>query len=312
MKKIVITGATSMLGLSLINECISRKTHVLAITRKNSQKRDALPSSEYVKIYECNLNEIRNADYDTYGFDAFYHFAWDVSVESGRETGRNEVSKQNANIDYTLDAIQLAHKLGCTRFIGAGSQAEYGRLSGIIIPTNRVDPDNAYGIAKYSAGKLSSILAGQLSMEFIWTRIFSIYGVNDSTSTMIMYCINCLLNGEKPILTPCEQLWDYLNCRDAAVALYLLGTKGKNQGIYNIGSGITQPLKRYVYAIRDSIDLSLPLGIGERSYSPQQVMYLCPDIENLKADTGFMPSISFEEGIRETVAWCREVQNENN
>jgi len=307
MKKVVITGATCMLGLSLIDECISKKNHVLAVIRGNTKRRGLLPKSEYVTVYECDLSELHSAEYDDFGFDAFYHFAWDTSIDNGRDNGRNIVDTQYANIGYALDAIRFAHKLGCRKFIGIGSQAEYGRVSGSITTNTKIAPENAYGISKYATGKLSSILAEQLGIGFIWTRIFAVYGIHDSLSTMIMYCIDSLLKGEKPVLTKCEQQWDYLNTRDAATALYLLGEKGNNMAVYNIGSGVTRPLSQYVYAIRDAIDPALPIGIGEREYAHKQVMHLCADIADLKADTGFEPSVSFEEGIKEIIRWRREV-----
>jgi len=307
MKKVVITGATCMLGLSLINECISRKTHVLAVIRGNTERRSLLPKSEYITVYECDLSELHSAEYDDFDFDAFYHFAWDVSHDNGRDNGRNIVDTQQANIGYTLDAVKFAHKLGCRKFVGIGSQAEYGRVSGSITTDTRIAPENAYGISKYAAGKLSSILAEQLCMGFVWTRIFAVYGIHDPPSTMIMYCIDSLLKGKKPALTKCEQQWDYLNTRDAAAALYLLGEKGRNQAIYNIGSGVSRPLSQYVYAIRDAIDPALPLGIGEREYAPKQVMHLCADIADLKADTGFEPSVPFEDGIKEVIQWRRKL-----
>ena len=144
-----------------------------------------------------------------------------------------------------------------------------------------------------------------MGMDFIWTRIFSTYGVNDIPSTLIMYCIECFLKGEEPSLTPCEQQWDYLNCRDAARAFYLLGREGISQEIYNIGNGSARPLLEYVYVIRDAINPELPIGIGKRNYAPKQVMHLCADIANLKTHTDFLPAVSFEDGIRETINWVK-------
>ena len=51
------------------------------------------------------------------------------------------------------------------------------------------------------------------------------------------------------------------------------------------------------------------IGIGEVPYMPKQVMYLCADINKLTKDTGFVPEWSFEEGIKETVEWCRKQRN---
>ena len=48
MNSVVVDGATSMLGLALIYECIENKIRVLALARKNSRRLGRIPDSEYV------------------------------------------------------------------------------------------------------------------------------------------------------------------------------------------------------------------------------------------------------------------------
>jgi nucleoside-diphosphate-sugar epimerase len=305
MKNVIVSGATSMLGLALLEQCIIAGVNIQALIQKGSPKRFRIPRSPLVRVIECDLDEYAFLNIPAGDYDVFYHFAWSYTDNASR----NLVEEQARNIQYTLDALKLAGKCEVKRFVGAGSQAEYGLARGIISPTAKVAPVSAYGIAKYSAGRMASILAKQIGMCFIWTRVFSTYGVNDMDSTMIMYCIGKLLKGELPILTKCEQKWDYLNCRDAAKAFFLLGEQGKDQEIYNIGSGIARPLRDYVETMRDCINPALPLGIGKREYAADQIMYLCADIENLVRDTSFQAEIDFYAGIKEVIEWCNKARN---
>ena len=164
------------------------------------------------------------------------------------------------NVDFTLAAVKAASEIGCRVFIGAGSQAEYGRVNGPIMPDMRVSPESAYGIAKYAAGRLSAIYARERVIDHIWVRVFSAYGPNDLPSTMIMYCIAKLLGKGRPVLTRCEQMWDYIYCDDAARALYLLGDR-EDQAVYNLGSGRARPLSEYIYTLRDAVDPGLELTL---------------------------------------------------
>ena len=118
---------------------------------------------------------------------------------------------------------------------------------------------------------------------------------------MIMQVISKLLAGERVSCTKGEQVWDYIYGKDAAVALRLIAERGKDGAIYNIASGNTRQLRDYITCIRDIIDASAEIGFGEIDYYPNQVMHLEADIENLKADTGFSPLYTFEEGIKETI-----------
>lgn len=302
MKQIVVDGATSMLGLALINECILNRIKVLAIARADSRRLNVIPDSGFVRIVKCNQENLKDLEMEDAGpCDVYYHFAWGNTFSDDRKN----VFLQEPNIRYTLDSILLAKRLGCRRFIGAGSQAEYGRVSGQIGPETPVNPDVAYGMAKYAAGKMAGILCGELGMECIWTRTFSVYGIGDNSTTLVMYAIDKLLKGEKPSFTKAEQKWDYLYSKDAGRAFRLIGEKGKNGRTYCIGSGESRPLKEYIYMIRDAIDEALPLGIGERPYAPMQVMNLLADTALLKEDTGFVPEYTFEQGIKETINWYK-------
>ena len=302
MKRVLITGPTGSIGIALINELISSDIEVIAVCRPGSSRMSRIPLHEKVSIVECGLDSISKLpDMITDKVDVFYHFAWDGTFGNTR----NDMELQNNNVKYALQAVKAAKELGCTRFVGAGSQAEYGRVEGTLTPDTPAFPENGYGIAKLCAGQMTRILCEQLGMEHVWTRILSIYGPYDGENTMIMSTIYKLMKGEKPSLTAGEQMWDYMYSKDVARAFRLIGEKGKSGSTYCLGSGKARPLKEYVIMLRDAIDSSLPLGIGDVPYGDKQVMYLCADIDNLKEDTGFVPETQFQDGIRETVEWCR-------
>lgn len=302
IKRIVVTGATSMIASTLIDYAVKKNIEILALCRKGSTKINNISKNQKIKMIFINLNELDNLLVeDEKKYDVFFHFGWDATMGSGRD----DANLQMANIQYTLDAVKLAKQLGCHTFVGAGSQAEYGRTTVQLSDVTPTNPETGYGIAKYTAGKLSALYAKELGIKHVWARILSVYGPRDNENTLIMYTINKLLDGEVPTFTPCEQLWDYIHCEDAARAIYLIAERGQDQGIYCIGSGQAQPLSEYLYTIRNEIDMNLELGIGQRVYGPNQVMYLCADIEKLTQDTGFIPQVNFKEGIIQTIRYCK-------
>ena len=211
------------------------------------------------------------------------------------------MSAQLDNVRCTLEAVRAAHALGCQVFVGAGSQAEYGRAQGVLKPDTLCFPENGYGIAKLCAGQMSRIECKKLGMEHIWVRVLSVYGPGDSDATMITSVIRQLLCGKKPSLTAGEQMWDYLYSGDAARAFRLIAEQGGDGKTYPLGSGCARPLRKYIEALRDAIDPTLPLGFGEIPYAPLQVMHLEADISTLQADTGFAPVTDFADGIRATI-----------
>lgn len=300
--KVVITGASSPLGRALIDELLEHDVEVLAICRKNSERMKQIPENKRIKIVECSLNELMELYLeDTY--DVFYHFAW---ASTAGNAARDVIEAHVDNIKYTLDAVDLAKRLGCRRFIGAGSQAEYGRVNVRLnadVPTN---PESAYGMAKLCAGQMSRLKCEQLGMEHIWTRILSVYGPYDSDKTLVMSVVKSLLSGNRVSCTKGEQVWDLIYSKDAAKALYLLGEKGISGKTYCIGSGIKRTIREYIEDIRNMINPEAEIGFGDMEYSPKQVMFLLADTEELVEATGFVLEYSLKEGVKEIIDYCFE------
>lgn len=298
MNRVVITGPTGAIGLALISKCIKEGTHVLAVCRGNSRRKELIPVHPLVEIKECSLEELKNwTVIQNTNYDVFYHFAWAETMGEGR----NDMKAQLLNISYTLDAVGLASRLGCHTFVGAGSQAEYGRYEGKLNDQVPTFPENGYGMAKLCAGQMSRIECKKYDIKHVWTRILSVYGPYDNENTMICSTIKLLQSQKVPPLTQGEQQWDYIYSDDAAEAMYLLGEKGKADKTYCIGSGKTKTLGEYIKILRDVIDPDLELGFGKIAYSEKQVMYLCADITDLQNDTGFTAKTDFHDGIKQTI-----------
>ena len=302
MKKIVVTGATSMIGSALIEECVKHDIEVYAVLRSASGKQDRLPDSSLVHLIDSSLETLEELpELIPQGCDTFYHIAWGNTGEN-----RNRSTElQSRNIGYTLAAVRAANALGCKRFIGAGSQAEYGPMDvERISPDSPTNPSTPYGASKLASGHLAGMLCRELGMECIWPRIFSVYGIHEKETTMIASGLRRMLKGEPTEFTPAMQRWDYLYSKDAGRAYYLIGEKGRDKAVYCIGSGEAHPLREYILKMAELTGAE-ETGIGVRPYPQGAVMNLCADTESLKRDTGFVPEYTFEEGIRETIDWIR-------
>ncbi len=307
MENVIITGATGMIGMHVAKLLLEQGVNVTAVVRPMSEKMRNIESLMNEKgklsIVECNLSELRSLR-DKLGWehDTFFHFGWGFTFG----TGRNDASKQEANIRAAIDAVHLAYETGCKTFVGAGSQAEFGIVSGVLSDELPKDPITGYGIAKLAAGRLTSLECKNLGMKHVWGRILSCYGPGDNDYTMVMSAIRTMLKGERMQFTPAEQVWDYIFAEDCAKAFAAIAEKGVDQKCYTIGSGDQRLLRDYIFAIRDAIDPTLDVGIGEREYNENQVMHLVADITDLVADTGYKPETDFETGIRKTVEWARQ------
>lgn len=292
MKRVIVTGATSFIGAHLTESLIRRGYYVYAIIRPNSRNRFRLSAVSNLDIVELDMGEYANIPFFVKEADYFYHLAWD----GVRSPKRDNVMIQQKNYECSVTTFNVANELKCKRFIGIGSQAEYGKMKGDVTETYPCMPVTEYGKAKLKTYTKLSGLAERCGMEFVWTRIFSLYGEYDDQGTLIMSCIEKMKNNENVPLTACTQKWDYLHVEDAVNALILLIEKQGVAGIYNIASGENRELKCYVEELKILLNSNSILEYGAIPYNSRRVVSFEPVVERLR-NIGWKPMISFSEGI---------------
>ena len=306
MRRMIITGPTGAIGRGLIRLAGQKGMEVLALVHPGSKRASELESLEYCRVLRIDASDYSRAEaqLEREGIkpesdSLFFHLAWEASFGAGRED--NEV--QDRNVENAVEAVRLAKRLGCSAFIGTGSQAEYGRVTVPLRPDTEPHPETGYGRAKLLAGQKTREMAEELGIRHVWTRVLSVYGPYDRPETLISTAMNRMLRNEETAFSPCDQTWDYIYSEDAARAVFLSGEKGIHGKTYVVGSGIGRPLRWYIEKTAEAAGYSREIGFGKRNYNEKQVMFLQADISELKADTGFAPEVGFEEGIRRYRDW---------
>lgn len=302
-KSIIITGADGFIGSHLVEYLSQRDYLIYALIIQDSSTRYRIENMSNVKIIECDLFQYEKiSDKIPKNTAAFFHFAWSgVSPES-----RKCIEKQKINLALTMNAIKLAASVETQRFIFPGSTMEYSYSNHIINNEAVPSPQNAYGAVKVACRYLCEEMCRECNIEFNYIVISGIYSEDRIDNNVIYYTITTLLKNEKPKLTKLEQLWDYVHIDDVVRALELIVKYGKNGRFYTIGHGDNTPLYNYIYKIRDMINPNLELGIGEVEYKDGVIPMSCVDLKAINEDTGYVPHISFDEGICRVIAKVKE------
>ena len=196
----IVTGPTGAVGTALCSRLLQAGCTVVAVCRPGSPRAVALPKDANLYVVACDaanladLPQCMAAAGLPVQADAFFHLAWAHTIGAGR----NDMPAQIENIRYTIDAVRTAAAMGCRVFVGTGSQAEYGRVDGVLRADTPTNPENGYGMAKLCAGQMSRTEAVALGMDHVWARILSVYGPHDGPNTMISATIQKLLAGQCP------------------------------------------------------------------------------------------------------------------
>lgn len=306
MTRALVTGASGFVGTALVKNLISHGYDVTVVVRneKSDVSRLSLPTD---KIITSDLKSLKELPLKLSGerFDVFFHLAWDGVTGDGRYN----TTLQLANIQSTVDAVEVAKALGCKRFVGAGSIMEDESLELSESLGKPMPMQYLYGAAKLSAHLLSKTKAHDVGIEHVWPKITNTYGPGEISPRFINTTLRKINNGEKLEFTAGTQNYDFVYIDDVAEAFRLIAEKGQNNTTYVIGSGHAQALRNYVVSLHKTTQTSLQLNFGDIPYMGVNLGLECFDASNLVEDTGFSPRVDFEEGIARTYEWIKGVRH---
>lgn len=290
MRTAIVSGATGFIGVNLVENLVSKGYKVIAIARPASQRLNQIPSHTNVRIIEIDAARLDELPRYINHADEFFSLAW----EGARGTSRLDDKLQQENFNSTMSAMKTAYELGVKVFVGCGSQAEYGSSTEILTELTKEMPDTAYGRAKYACGQEGERFARNHEMQFVWPRIFSIYGPGDFPGTLLASAISNMLHNKPIECSACTQKWDYLYVKDAADALAFLSQNGS--GVYNVASGDIRELRSYLEDMKQLLHSKSELHFG-----PVAGVSIQPSVQKLLS-LGWQPRFTFAKGIEQYAA----------
>lgn len=308
MRKAVISGATGMLGLSLLEKCIRDGVQVIALVSKNSKRISRIPASELVKIIECNLEDYADFEPDETDrdCDVFFHFAWGHTTREGR----NDIKSQEINLQYSLDSVELAKRFGCKKYAFAGSQAEYGVCQGPTIESQSTNPVTPYATIKVRAEEACEARCKELDIIFAGLRIYSVYGPYDMDYTMVATAVSKAISCERMNFSSGLQTWNFLYQDDFAEMTFEILSRISESGIYNVGHLESMPLKNYIAKMGEVMpNFEYSLAPADDSAKPLSIE---PVMDKTLSLTGVYPKVSFEEGINRIYKYYKQLDHEKN
>ncbi|MCK0533364.1 NAD-dependent epimerase/dehydratase family protein [Sphingobium agri] len=293
MSRIFVTGAGGFVGAA-VADLAAREGHVVTVLVRNaaSPRVVALAGRCAVVIADLADNEAVQAAIAEARPDIIIHSAWE-GVGGAARAGDIQLD----NIRTTVALLDAGIAAGARRFIGIGSQAEYGRHDRRIDESAATEPFLLYGAAKLSACHLTRQRAMEAGIGFAWLRLFSPYGPGDNPNWLIPSVAAQILVGQAPRTSLGTQKWDYLHIVDTARGVLAAALTDSAQGVFNLSSGRAVTVRSIVERIRDLACPGLELRFGDIPFGPNQIMHLEGDCSRLTAATGWSPTIAIEDGL---------------
>lgn len=299
-RRVLVTGATGLIGRHVVNALHERGAEVHAVTRSLSHE----TTDGEVRWHKANLLDHRDRTQllDSAEADTIVHCAWVT------EHGAYWTSPEN--LDWVAATLSLARESadrGAKRFVGVGTCAEYDwsgsePLSETKTPLN---PKTLYGTAKDATRRVLDAFAATSGLSFAWARVAMLYGAGEHPDRFVASLARALLRGEPAKMSSGQQVRDLLDARDVGGAIAAVALS-KVAGAVNIGSGeavrlldAAQTLARFA----GHPDLLKPGTLPDR---PNEPASLVMDVTRLTRETGFRPKISLTQGLADALAFWRK------
>lgn len=261
-------------------------------------------------------SEIVDRLFADYAIDGVIHLAAESHVD--RSISAPMVFAKN-NIIGTITLLEAARKAWSGNFEGkrfhhVSTDEVYGALpldGGIFTEESRYEPHSPYSASKASSDHFVRAYHDTYGLPTVITNCSNNYGERQYPEKLIPLFINNIVERKPlPVYGSGLNVRDWLYVGDHARAIDTVFHNAKDGETYNVGGNneiSNIELVRQLIAITDE-----ELG-NERGFSEELITYVedraghdlryAIDSSKLQKDLGWQPTMSFEEGLRQTVRW---------
>ena len=302
-KNLVIAGGTSFIARNLIKELDLERYDVTSLVRKNMSVQTENRAVRYIPLRMeeyCNIGEYVSS------CDCYIPFTWDGTVRADR----NNRQKNEESYQCILNSIRIMiEKCGCSKVVLPGTFSEYKNMHIPIDEETVCESDLEYGRYKHKLYEEAYELCIQKGVKLVEVRLFSIYGEGDSEEKMINQIMRKLLRNEDILLTPGEQIWDFLYIDDVVRVFKELIDKDVESGCYNIATNEHRTLRNYIEEMKAITGSKSNLIFGAIPYGTNVIPHVICVTDKINRAIDWRPKVEFSEGIEKMVRYYKNNQN---
>lgn len=308
-QRIVVTGGAGFVGSNLVRRLLKEGAQVVVLDDFYTGAMENLPADDpgievvrgTVTDYDLVRDVVKGAAI------IFHEAARNIIVST-----RNPREDYEVNIGGTLNVLLAARETSVPRTVYASSASVYGNPR--YLPINEDDATNMlspYAVSKFAGENYCKAFYESYGLSVAAVRYSNVYGLAQRPDNpycgVIAKFFESAMNNESPrIHGDGEQTRDFTYIDDVVEATLLAGLSSKAEGqVYNVGTGRETTINQLVRMIIRVTGAEVePTCIDRRDID--NIRRRVVNIEKIRRELRWVPSVIIEEGLRRTYQWLKE------
>jgi len=308
----LVTGCAGFIGSHLTEELLRQGWEVIGIdnfhsyySRKlkelNLQKAKQYKNFDFIEGSILSDNDLKKLPSEA---DYLFHFA---AMPGVRNSILHPEEYFEVNIKGTAKILEGFQNVG--KIIYASTSSVYGNVKPEDFPVkedHELNPIAPYGESKKRAEELCIKFAKEHDAKIAILRFYTVYGPRQRPDEAFTKFIRLVQAGKPiPIYGDGNKERDFTFVSDIVNGSILAANKGI--GTYNLGTGKPITINQMVSALEEVMKVKI---LREYVESPKgDVEKTHADISKARKELGYIPKVSFDEGVKQCVEWCINVPN---
>jgi nucleoside-diphosphate-sugar epimerase len=305
---VLVTGGAGFIGSHLSERLLGQGADVVAIDCFTDYYPRAIKERNLANLrgrdrYRFIESSIADADLAAIldGVTHVFHLAAQAGVR--KSWGRDFQIYTQLNVDATQTLLEACVGRPIERLVYASSSSVYGDDVSLPMKEDALpQPVSPYGVTKLAAEHLCQLYYVNHGVPTVSLRYFTVYGPRQRPDMGFNRFFSAVLEG-RPVLQYGDglQTRDFTFVADAVAATAAAAVQGTAGRVYNIGGGSRVSLLEVFDLIRRVS--GRPVTIDHQPAQKGDMRDTYADTSRARADLGFAPAVTLEDGLREMFVW---------
>ncbi len=312
--KILVTGGAGFIGSNFVRHVLKQHPDVDVVNfdwltyagnLENLADVERDPRYAFVRGDIAKVEDVRGV-FEKHRFDAVVNFAAESHVDRSLHLGAERFVL--TNVLGTQVLLDAAREYGVARYVQVSTDEVYGSLGpgGRFTEETPLAPNNPYSATKAGADFLVRAAHHSHGMDIVITRCSNNFGPYQFPEKLIPLMIaNAMEDKPLPVYGDGLHVRDWIYVLDHCAAIDLVLRKGRSGEVYNIGGEYDVPnieVVKKILAVLGKPESLIQFVKDRPGHDRRYAMAT----GKIRGELGWKPAHTFDEALRETIAWYRE------